>query len=392
MSIIRAQLVGDVVNGSTFAGIVTATGFNGNVTGNVTGNLTGNVTGNVTGNLTGNVTGNITGNGNIGILTVTTVSAASSTGNNGQYLQSTGIGVTWSNLAPGISPTDSNVIGYNQVGIRSDNANGRLAVFGAGNFRVYRTTGTFTVEPGISSIRVRVIGAGGNGGNGIFSVSPTNTPLGGTGGGGGGGGGYAQKVITDFPAPRFYFVTVGASGGGTSSFGSEVSATGGTNAFSITNGVGGSGVGGDVNYSGAPAPASPAPGCRPGGASGTQLGNASGSSVPGIPNVSFPVNGYSVRRFPFDTFEGYNGTTGGNGYEGGAGGSGPGAGGAGGVGGGGAGGTVSFTISSNTPGGAGGIGGGGGGAGAIAISPPIGSFPTGAVPGPGGPGLVIVEW
>ncbi len=35
-------------------GIITATGFAGNLTGNVTGNLTGNVTGNLTGNVTGN--------------------------------------------------------------------------------------------------------------------------------------------------------------------------------------------------------------------------------------------------------------------------------------------------------------------------------------------------
>ncbi len=47
-------------------GVVTASGFSGNVTGtvsgNVTGNVSGSVTGNVQGNLTGNVSGNVTGN------------------------------------------------------------------------------------------------------------------------------------------------------------------------------------------------------------------------------------------------------------------------------------------------------------------------------------------
>ncbi len=43
-------------------GVVTATGFNGNVTGTVSGNVTGNVSGNVTGNVSGTVTGNVSGN------------------------------------------------------------------------------------------------------------------------------------------------------------------------------------------------------------------------------------------------------------------------------------------------------------------------------------------
>ena len=43
-------------------GVVTATGFSGNVTGNVSGNQTGNMTGTVSGNVTGGVSGNVTGN------------------------------------------------------------------------------------------------------------------------------------------------------------------------------------------------------------------------------------------------------------------------------------------------------------------------------------------
>ena len=43
-------------------GVVTATGFSGNVTGTVSGNVTGNVSGSVTGNVSGNLTGNVSGN------------------------------------------------------------------------------------------------------------------------------------------------------------------------------------------------------------------------------------------------------------------------------------------------------------------------------------------
>jgi hypothetical protein len=48
-------------------GVVTATGFSGNVTGTVSGNVTGSVSGSVTGGVSGNVTGNVTGtvSGNI---------------------------------------------------------------------------------------------------------------------------------------------------------------------------------------------------------------------------------------------------------------------------------------------------------------------------------------
>lgn len=42
-------------------GVITATGFSGDLTGNVTGDVTGNVTGDLTGNVTGDVTGNLTG-------------------------------------------------------------------------------------------------------------------------------------------------------------------------------------------------------------------------------------------------------------------------------------------------------------------------------------------
>ena len=54
-------------------GIVTASGFSGNVTGNLSGNVTGNISGNVTGNLSGNIN-------STGVSTVTTLSATNIVG------------------------------------------------------------------------------------------------------------------------------------------------------------------------------------------------------------------------------------------------------------------------------------------------------------------------
>jgi len=358
------------------AGIVTATSFVGNVTGSATYASTAGVS-TVSQGLTG------TPNINVGIVTATTISTGGTTGTSGQVLQSTGTGVTWSSPTGGISATDSNLIGYNSAGIRSDNANGRLAVFGLGNFQVFTSPGTYVVSPGISSIRVRVVGAGGNGGD--YSP-PLGSP---TSMGGGGGGGYAHKVITSFTAPRSYSVTVGSSPGGTSSFGSEVSATGGGTGGQGFGGPGGNGSGGDFNASGA---AGEAVTPRSGGAAGSQKGNASGGSIAGIPGQFFPENARHVRRFPFDTFEGYTGANSlvylpagnaaylsGNGFEGGAGLEGPqtlnpGIARNGGTGaGGGSGGPTAGA------GGKGGIGGGGGGG-------------LGGIGGAGGSGIVIVEW
>jgi len=411
------------------SGIVTASGFVGNVTGNVTGNLTGTAS---TATAAATAFG-LTGSPNVtvGVLTATRISAGSTTGTSGQVLQSTGTGVTWTAApAGGISVSDSNLIGYDPSGARNDGANGRLDIFGTGNFRVFTSPGTYVVNPGISSIRVRVIGAGGNGGT-SGPPSPGEWC-----GGSGGGGGYAHKVITSFSAPRTYTVTVGSAPGGTSSFGSEVSATGGSNGANGssnahgTPGSGGTGSGGNVNYTGASGESIPPDSNNPtagkGGAAATQKGNGSGSSVPGLPGFSVrasftdsygPRYSWSpntidprfISRFPFDIFigttgldqvpnpgpvsigpsnfervvSGFSGGSGGNyasaqtfnggGSSGGTGGDGAG---------GGRGGRNYF--GGPQPGGTGGYGGGGGGS---AIT---GSYP--GYGGSGGSGLVIVEW
>lgn len=106
-------------------------------------------------------------------------------------------------------------------------------VFGNGQMQIIPVSGTFVVPVGVANVRVRLWGAGGSGGNNV-----------------GGGGGFAMKVI-NVSGVSSVAVTVGAAvqntTGGTSSFGSFVSATGGVGAGT---GAGGTGVGGDVNYVG----------------------------------------------------------------------------------------------------------------------------------------------
>lgn len=115
--------------------------------------------------------------------------------------------------------------------------------FGGGNVMTYGVTGTFTIPAEVTSLRVRLWGGGGGG-------ADTDSQT------GGGGGGFAIKTLTVTPGAVFA-VTVGAGGarnssGGTSSFGSDVSATGGGGAGDTTvgNHNGGTGVGGDINATG----------------------------------------------------------------------------------------------------------------------------------------------
>jgi hypothetical protein len=139
-------------------------------------------------------------------------------------------------------------------------ATGRLI-----NVQYITSTGTYTPTAGTRIVEVELVGGGGAGGG---------TPIPGAGnvsaGAGGGGGGYARKLITSgFSGVT---VTIGAGGtgalgaaggnGGNTSFGAIFSATGGTGgsvgpiavatAQPVPNGigVGGSGVGGDINAAG----------------------------------------------------------------------------------------------------------------------------------------------
>jgi hypothetical protein len=122
---------------------------------------------------------------------------------------------------------------------------------------VFTASGTFTVPAGVTRAKVTVIGGGGAGGT--HAKLPS---------GGGGAGGMAMRWLSGLTPGTAIPVTVGAGGvapsspaqgggGGTSSFGSYVSATGGTGGGGGTamatcaGGSGGVGVGGDAVFGGA---------------------------------------------------------------------------------------------------------------------------------------------
>lgn len=119
-------------------------------------------------------------------------------------------------------------------------------------YAVFDTPGTtnWTVPAGVSHVRARVWGGGGSGGS---STAIQNA------GGGGGAGGYSEGVFEVTPG-QLIAVTAGAGGngtaGGTSSFGSYCSASGGSAGANGSaggvgmGGAGGSGVGGAINISG----------------------------------------------------------------------------------------------------------------------------------------------
>lgn len=125
-----------------------------------------------------------------------------------------------------------------------------VGFFGTGHYKLFLQNGTFTMQPG-TTYRVRVVGGGGGGGR----DKKLNTIWGGA------GGGYSEKIIA-CKAEEVVNITVGAGGaagkgtetangqaGGTSSFGTHLSATGGGGGSTGTV-LGGKGIGGDINYTG----------------------------------------------------------------------------------------------------------------------------------------------
>jgi hypothetical protein len=140
-------------------------------------------------------------------------------------------------------------------------------------------TSTFTVPTGIDKLIVEVQGGGGSGA-GELSSSGNNAA-------GGGGGGYSQEIV-DVTGTTSIQVFVG-SGGEWSTFGTNGSylyATPGTAASSKVEGVGGNGVGGDINIGGSDgmeggngsSPANGGSSHLGGGGAGTILNDTSGSS------------------------------------------------------------------------------------------------------------------
>jgi hypothetical protein len=119
---------------------------------------------------------------------------------------------------------------------------------GTHNLAVFTPTsqGNWTVPAGVSKVKLRIWGGGGAGGAGFGGA-----------GGGGAGGGYVEGFYS-VPPGESIFVTVGNGGvgsgtpGGTSSFGSVASATGGQAGANGASGVGGAGgtTGGSGNGAG----------------------------------------------------------------------------------------------------------------------------------------------
>jgi hypothetical protein len=162
-------------------------------------------------------------------------------------------------------PTSKGGTGLTSIGSASQvlkvNSGGTALEFGeaggGGNYELvaFTSSGTWTKDSGLQAVKVTVIGGGGGGGGG-------SSPSVGSGGGGGGGS------IEFIPAPSIpgpVSVTVGSGGGsatfqgnggsgGTSSFGTFLSATGGSAGRSATGGANfesaGSGSGGQINQPG----------------------------------------------------------------------------------------------------------------------------------------------
>jgi hypothetical protein len=130
------------------------------------------------------------------------------------------------------------------------------------NMSVFTSSGTFTVPAGVTKAKVTVIGGGGGAKHSTNIASYTV---------GGGGGGTAIEVLSGLTPGAAIAVTVGTGGAGNTAYGSTPGGTGGTSSFgsylSATGGAGGAiplstqppysslggiGSGGSLNIAGSP--------------------------------------------------------------------------------------------------------------------------------------------
>jgi hypothetical protein len=191
--------------------------------------------------------------------------------------------------------------------------------FGSG-VQSFLSSGIFVVPAGAFQVEVELWGGGAGSYASLFG-----TPSG-CGSGGGSGGGYARKRIVGLTPGQSISITVGIGGtggttagaaatsGGSSSFGSYVSATGGGLNYLATianpqNGAtpAGSGIGGDVNLMGS---AGQAALLNQGGMGGAApMGGGQNSGTTGVSGV-FPGGGAAGAGTGADSATAYNGAQG----------------------------------------------------------------------------------
>jgi hypothetical protein len=184
----------------------------------------------------------------------------------------------------------------------------------------YSATGNFTVPTGISVVDVELWG----GGAGSFTSYGTKRS------GGGGAGAYVRRRVTGLTPGQVIVVTIGPggiggttalawpTGGGTSSFGSYCSATGGQlNVLSAPTtavdfgGVGGSPVNGDLNIQGSSGGAATTGTSGMGGAAA--VGGSIGAGTTGVVGI-FPGGGAAGAGFLSDGVTPCNGAAGAPGF------------------------------------------------------------------------------
>ena len=190
--------------------------------------------------------------------------------------------------------------------------------FGSG-VQTFTSSGTFALPPSVTQVEVEVWG----GGSGSFASTSSMAS------GGGAGGGYARKRIAGLLPGQVVPVTVGSGGnggttagvaataGGASSFGTYVSAAGGSinglaTVSSPINGAtpGGNGVNGDVNIAGSSGQAGI---LNQGGLGGAApMGGTQNSGTTGVAG-NFPGGGASGAGTGANSATPYNGAPGGSG-------------------------------------------------------------------------------
>ena len=263
--------------------------------------------------------------------------------------------------------------------------------------QTFKSSGTFTVPAGVRSIDIFCVGGGGSGGRGGTS----NSGSGQINGGGGGGGYTATKLGYAVTPGSTFTVTVGAGGarpsstgdgnaGGATSFGSVLTANGGSAGGISKGGNGGSGGGASISYQGSSLMGGDG---GSNGGNGAYAHNSSGSTTYGTIGKG---QGTTTRAFGESSNTLYAG--GGGGTHTNLASSTSSLSGAGGAGGGGAGGYIYYTdegdwedsVAVGAVDGTANTGGGGGGGKNVWSSVDTGS--TNYYAGAGGSGICIVRW